>query len=245
MAERWRLTLMNGKAVSKVALCVVAGTVSACNSTDTLYRQGPWGPASTARSYPAYSAPWGGRPIVPSHGIAIHPVPEPIHVVEAPLHPIRKGYQAHLEPELPSGPLPGRSTLDAGPSQEHLPAPGSQFPAPVQRETSADVSADVQANAPGVFTPPQRPSSYAGTWKANVGAASCRIQLSSVPSLDLYRASTQGCSSDTLKTVNAWSIRDNEVVLFSRGQVIARLSGAEAALSGTLNGSGSELTMTR
>jgi hypothetical protein len=111
----------------------------------------------------------------------------------------------------------------------------------VQRETSADA----QASALGVFTPPQRPSSYAGTWKASVGSASCRIQLSSVPSLDLYRASTQDCASDTLKTINAWSIRDNEVILFSRGQIIARLAGAEAALSGTLSGSRTELMMTR
>ena len=241
MAERWRLTFMNRKAVPKVALFVVAGTVSACNSTDTLYRQGPWGLASTPRSYPAYSAPWGIRPIVPTYGIVAQPVHETIQVVEAPLHPVRKGYQVHLEPELPPGLLSSRLALDAGSNQEPLPAPGSQYPAPVQHETGADV----QASAPGVFTPPRRPSSYAGTWKANVGSVSCRIQLSSVPSLDLYRASAQGCSNDALKTVNAWSIRDNEVILFSRGQVIAHLSGAEAALSGTLNGSGSELTMTR
>jgi hypothetical protein len=66
-----------------------------------------------------------------------------------------------------------------------------------------------------------------------------------VPSLDLYKATAQGCSGSALKTVNGWSIRDNQVILFSRGQVVARLSGAEAALSGTLNGSETELTMTR
>jgi len=82
-------------------------------------------------------------------------------------------------------------------------------------------------------------------WKASLGSASCRIQLSSVPSLDLYKASAQGCSSNVLKTVNGWSIRDDQVILFSRGQVVARLSGAEAALSGRLNGSETELTMTR
>jgi hypothetical protein len=82
-------------------------------------------------------------------------------------------------------------------------------------------------------------------WKASVNSASCRIQLSSVPSLDLYKASAQGCSSNALKSVNGWSIRDGQVILFSRGQVVARLSGAEAALSGTLNGSEAALTMTR
>jgi hypothetical protein len=174
-------------------------------------------------------------------GVAIQQVHEPTHVVEAPLRSVRKGYEFHLELELPPGSLPSRSALGPDVNQEPLPAPTSQYPAPVQRETSADA----QASAPGVFTPPRRPSSYAGTWKASVGSASCRVQLSSVPSLDLYRASTQGCSSDVLKSVNAWSIRGNEVILFSRGKVIAQLSGAEAALSGTLSGSKTELTMTR
>ena len=241
MAEGWRLTFMNRKAVSKVAVFMVAGTVSACNSTDGPNRQGPWGHASAPRSYPAYSAPWGKPQVLPIDGVAIQQAHEPTHVVEAPLNSVRQGYEVHLEPQLPPGSLPSRSALGTDANQEPLPVSGSQYPAPVQRETSADA----QASAPGVFTPPRRPSSYAGTWKANVGSASCRIQLSSVPSLDLYRASTQGCSSDILKTVNTWSIRDNEVILFSRGQVIARLSGAEAALSGTLSGSKTELTMTR
>jgi hypothetical protein len=241
MAERWRRTFMNRKAVSKVALVVVAGMVSACNGTDGPYPQGPWGPTSTPRSYPAYSAPWGRPPVVPVYGVAVQPVHEPIHVVEAPLHRARKGYEVRLESELPPRPLPDRSAFDITAGPEPLPGPDPRSPAPAQRGAGADV----QASAPGVFTPPQRPSSYAGTWKASVGSVSCRLQLSSVPSLDLYKASTQGCSGDALKTVNAWSIRDNQVILFSRGQVVARLSGAEAALSGTLSGSGSELTMTR
>ncbi|MBD2745539.1 AprI/Inh family metalloprotease inhibitor [Microvirga sp. BT688] len=154
------------------------------------------------------------------------------------MHPVRKGYEVHLEPELP--PL-DRPALDAGSGPETLPAPAPQQFASSQRENGADA----QASAPGVFTPPQRPSSYAGMWKASVGSASCRIQLSSVPSLDLYKASVQACSNNALKTVNGWSIRDNQVILFSRGQVVARLSGAEAALSGRLNDSEAALTMTR
>jgi hypothetical protein len=82
-------------------------------------------------------------------------------------------------------------------------------------------------------------------WKANVGSSSCRIQLSSTPSLDLYKASAQGCSNAALNMVSGWSFRDDQVILYSRGQVVARLSGAEAALAGTLNGSETGLTMTR
>ena len=241
MAERWRLTFMNRKAVSKAAMFMVAGMVSACNSTEGPYRQGPWGHASAQRSYPAYSAPWGGKPAVAAYTVAVQPVYERLQVVETPSHPVRKGYEVHLEPELPPRALPDRPAHGAGSGPESLSAPAPQQLASSQPETGTDV----QASAPGVFTPPQRPSSYAGMWKASVGYASCRIQLSSVPSLDLYKASAQACSSDALKTVNGWSIRDNQVILFSRGQVVARLSGAEAALSGRLNDSEAELTMTR
>lgn len=241
MVERWRLPFMNRKSVFKATLLMVAGTVSACNSPGSLYSQGPWGPASTPRSYPAYSAPWGGQPVASGYGVAVQPLHDPIHVKESPFPAIRKGYEVHLEPELPLGPLPERPAPDPGSDPEPLSGVVPQHLASGQRETSTDV----QASAPGVFTLPQRPSSYAGMWKASVGSASCRIQLSSVPSLDLYKASAQGCSSNALKSVNGWSIRDNQVILFSRGQVIARLSGAEAALSGTLNGSEAALTMTR
>jgi hypothetical protein len=116
---------MNRKAVSQVALFIVAGAVSACNSTDTLYRQGPWGPASTPRSYPEYSAPWGRPPVLPAYGAVVQPVYDPIHVVEAPLHPARKSYEVHLEPELPPGFPPGSSpAVDVGSRLEPLPAPG-------------------------------------------------------------------------------------------------------------------------
>ena len=222
-------------------MLMVAGTVSACNSTGSPYSQGPWGPASTPRSYPAYTAPWGGQPFVSEYGVAVQPLHDRIHVTEAPFSTVRKGYEVHLEPELPPGPLLGRPTLDAASAPEPLSTAAPQPLASAQRETGADV----QVSAPGVFTSPQRASSYAGTWRANIGSAACRIQLSSVPSLDLYKASAQDCSSNALRTVNGWSIRDNQVILFSRGQVVARLSGAEAALSGTLNGSETALTMTR
>lgn len=232
---------MNRKAASTTAMFMIAGMVSACNSTEGPYRQGPWRHASAPRSYPVYSAPWGGKPAFATYAVVDQPVYERLPVVEAPLHPVRKSYDFHLEPALPPGSSLDRPAHNAGSASEPLSAPTSQQRASSQRETGADV----QASAPGVFTPPQRPSSYAGMWKASVGSASCRIQLSSVPSLDLYKASAKGCSSDALKTVNGWSIRDNQVILFSRGQVVARLSGAEAALSGRLNGSEAEMTMTR
>jgi hypothetical protein len=98
----------------------------------------------------------------------------------------------------------------------------------------------------GVISPPTRAASFTGTWKAtDENGASCRIQLSSVPSLDLYKATTSGCMNDSLKGVNAWRFTQDMVVLYSRGKVVARLSGLEASLSGSFSGSEGPLKMTR
>jgi hypothetical protein len=69
--------------------------------------------------------------------------------------------------------------------------------------------------------------------------------LSSTPSLDLYKASTSGCANESLRSVNAWRFADRSVVLFARGKVIARLSGLEGFLTGTFQGAGGSLEMTR
>ncbi len=48
-----------------------------------------------------------------------------------------------------------------------------------------------------------------------------------------------------MRAVNGWSFRGDQVVLFSRGQPVARLSGAEASLAGTLSNSSAAIEMTR
>jgi len=99
---------------------------------------------------------------------------------------------------------------------------------------------------PGVFSAPKQARSYAGTWSAADGrGASCTIHLSSVASLDLYKASASKCANEHLRTVNAWSFAEDRVVLFSKGREVARLSGSEASLDGTIRASGGALKMTR
>jgi hypothetical protein len=99
---------------------------------------------------------------------------------------------------------------------------------------------------PGVFTAPRRASSYAGTWKTTDGkGGTCLIHLSSVASLDLYKASTSKCSIENLRDVNTWSFQNNSVALFSRGAEIAQLTGSEAALDGSLSKAAAPLKMTR
>ncbi len=239
MAGDRQVSLMYRKACPRIGLFVIAGALSACNSAGNMHSQGPWGPSAAPRSYPEYSAPWGGPPAASGYGVPVQPVAAPPYLVQTDALPSRRVYGFHLEPELPPGPPIVESAFGVSSTPEPQSLPGQQA------STHHTTSPSVQANAPGIITPPQRASSYAGTWKANVGSSSCRIQLSSVPSLDLYKASAQGCSDAALRTVNGWSFRDDQVVLFSRGQVIARLSGAEAALAGTLSSSKTELTMTR
>lgn len=85
-----------------------------------------------------------------------------------------------------------------------------------------------------------------GAWTARETSGSCKVQLSSSPSLDLYRASTSGCSNQDLSKVNAWDYRDGEIYLYQTGgSVTARLRGSSSALSGALTKSGAPLSLSR
>jgi hypothetical protein len=98
--------------------------------------------------------------------------------------------------------------------------------------------------------PPAAPASrtaMVGAWTArDASGGSCRVQLSSSPALDLYRASASGCSNQDLSRVNAWDYRDGEVYLYQTGgAVAARLRGSSASLSGVLAKSGAPLSLSR
>lgn len=86
-----------------------------------------------------------------------------------------------------------------------------------------------------------------GNWTVRDAAgSSCRIQLSSSPALDLYRASASGCSNQDLSKVNAWDYRNGEVYLYQTGgSVAARLRGSSSSLSGVLAKSGAPLSLSR
>ena len=228
----------------KILAAVSLLTMSACNSTDVAYSQGPWGQGHARRIYPEYAAPWGRHLSEPSRYVIAEPGAFPGETVEIDVAPVERRRDIRLEADM--GPLPPAQDLAVlAPPEPAVLTP----PVPVAPDQAAIPTAPpqvgAQSNPPGVFTAPQRATSYAGAWNASVGAASCKVQLSSVPSLDLYKASTQGCNNETLRSVNGWSFRENQVILFSRGQVVARLSGAEAALGGTLSPSGAAIRMSR
>lgn len=234
---------MHHKILTTTVLMAVTGTISACNSTDSLYAQSPWGPTHARRSYPEYSAPWG-RLAEPSD-YALN-TPAAVRAEALTIEIVQPTRRPDVILEADIGPLPSaQGSAPFTPSESSILEERSPAAPAHPSQAAGLAAASGPANPPGVFTPPQRASSYAGSWKANVGGSSCKVQLSSAPSLDLYKASTQGCAEEVLRGVNGWTFRENQVILFSRGQLVARLSGAEAALEGTLNGSGSEIRMSR
>jgi len=89
--------------------------------------------------------------------------------------------------------------------------------------------------------------SVVGGWTArDASGASCRVQLSSSPALDLYRASASGCANRDLARVTAWDFRDGEVYLYQPGgAVAARLRASGSAMSGVLAKSGAPLSLSR
>lgn len=235
---------MQRKLFTVATLMAVTGTLSGCNSTGALYDQGPWGPGYARKGYPEYSGPWGRPPTEPSQYALSEPSAVPIDAIEIDV--VRRPRSRGVVLEADMGPVPATQDAVVLASSEPGILAAPTLIAPERPPLEANTAAPgAQSSPPGVFSAPQRASSYAGTWNAKVGGSSCRVQLSSVPSLDLYKASTQGCTHEAMRSVNGWSFRENQVILFSRGQIIARLSGAEAALSGTLNGYGSGISMSR
>jgi Protease inhibitor Inh len=155
---------------------------------------------------------------------------------------------------------PSVTAIPADPvtSEPLPPPPGSpapSAPAPV----IADVPVMGGSPAPIQTAPPQiaaiEPQAVPGTTRASaVGAwtareasgTSCRVQLSSTPSLDLYKASASGCGNKDLARVTAWDFRNGEVYLYQPGgAVAARLRTSSGSLEGVLAKSGAPLTLSR
>jgi Protease inhibitor Inh len=168
----------------------------------------------------------GGSPV---RSAAAAPVvnPEPIEAV--PSGPIESAPLAPIEGQ-PLPPVAGAPV-----------APGMGAP-----PSGTEVAGLPPAAAPAPAAPSSR-TSMVGNWTArDASGGSCRVQLSSAPALDLYRASASGCSNQDLSKVNAWDYRDGEVYLYQTGgSVAARLRGSSSALSGALAKSGAPLSLAR
>ncbi|GGG46050.1 hypothetical protein GCM10008026_29030 [Chelatococcus composti] len=150
--------------------------------------------------------------------------------------------------EVIASPLPPAPGTAAAPDGSVV-APGTLGPdgtlAGTEAGTTPGPVADLGRQPTSAPPAPTR-SSVTGGWTAREAAgSSCRITLSSAPALDLYKASSSGCNSRDLQSVNAWDLRDGEVYLYSRGSVVARLKGSGNSFNGVLAKSGAPLTLSR
>lgn len=150
--------------------------------------------------------------------------------------------QAALEPATPALPAGTVTSEPLAPPPGASAAPGEPPPPSV-----------AAAPSPAIESPPApRPvvatgrSSVVGSWNATDAAGSCKVSLSSTPSLDLYKATTAGCGNKDLAKVSAWDFRDGEVYLYQPGgTVAARLRQAGGSLDGALSKSGAPLSLAR
>jgi hypothetical protein len=142
---------------------------------------------------------------------------------------------------VPSGPVTSSPLppIDGQPLPPVAGAPGSP--------SGTDVAGLPPAAAPAPAPAATSRTAMVGNWTArDASGGTCRVQLSSTPALDLYRASASGCSNQDLSRVNAWDYRDGEVYLYQTGgSVAARLRGSSGSLNGVLAKSGAPLSMGR
>jgi hypothetical protein len=166
-----------------------------------------------------------------------------------------------------SQPLPPPGGYPAAPTQGALPPPQDPFyePAPAAPQISTPPPVDRPSEVPtlrggggpiatlGAGASSSRGAvtsrdGIIGNWTAREATgSSCRVQLSSAPSLDLYRANASGCANRDLQKVNAWDFRDGEVYLYQQGgSVVARLrAGDGGAMNGAVTKSGAALSLSR
>lgn len=210
-------------------------------------------------SSPFASGPSYGQPARPSYNQPDYQSAPPISsapVTSEPLPP-PGGY--------PAGSYPSASAPPAS-SGGALPPPGDPFYQP-------NPQASAPSTPPPIAAPAGAPPAQGGGQVATLGAGSgsgrgaatsrdsvvgnwtareatgtsCRVQLSSSPTLDLYRANAAGCVNRDLQKVNAWDYRDGEVYLYqSGGAVVARLRASDGgAMNGAVTKSGAALSMNR
>ncbi|MEN5081903.1 AprI/Inh family metalloprotease inhibitor [Bosea sp. TWI1241] len=184
---------------------------------------------------PIYNEPVQTAPPIQSAPVTAEPLPPPGGYPQG-------GYPPPQTAQ-PGGGLPPQSDPFFEP-QPGAPAPGA---APGGQLANADPRPAPSTSGGRGGSVGSR-DGVVGNWTAQEATGgSCRVQLSSSPALDLYRASANGCSNRDLQQVNAWDYRNGEVYLYQRGgSVVARLKVASGgAMNGAIAKSGAALSLNR
>jgi hypothetical protein len=191
-------------------------------------------------SFPARSATNPQQPFIP-----------------APTAPVAT---TNLPPPVSAQPLPSPNLnppLSGARPTAGLPVPGQSMPIDPDSDRPAPEPARVAAPppvAPPITRPEPAPVSGAptrtaviGNWSAKEAAGnSCRVTLSSAPSLDLYKASSSGCQTRELQRVSAWELRGEEIYLYEPGGgVSARLKQSGRNFEGSAARTGAAVTLSK
>lgn len=241
-----------------LAACGLAIALAGCGSSR--FGSGPRGPEISPvpptyqRSGVVYNTPGSdGGPFGSGPGVIEAPGPAPSlgGVAAAPLPPpagaAQQGAGGFQGGGLPSGGFQGGG-LEGNAGGFSGSADGSAPAATIREpQTLARANPGAEQTLTPNVSPPASRSSLVGGWNARDEAGgSCRVQLSSAPALDLYRASAPGCSNKELARVNAWDFRDGEIYLYQPGgAVVARLRQGGGGFDGVISRSGASLSLRR
>lgn len=197
------------------------------------------GPAQSAYGQPSYSQPsLPPAPPISSAPVTSEPLPPPGG------YPVASAPQPEALP--PEDPYYG----GGAPSPS---APPQSEPVPTLRGGDGQVATLGGQSSGGTGGGSSRGAvssrdGVIGNWTAREATGgSCRVQLSSSPALDLYRANAWGCSNRDLQKVTAWDYRNGEVYLYQQGgTVVARLRASDGgSMNGAVTKSGAALSMSR
>lgn len=218
--------------------------LTACAGSQRFGGYGSGSGQAVARA-PVYSEPVQSAPPIQSAPITSEPLPPPGGYPSAP--PQAGGYPSGgTAPGAPPQNDPFFDPQAAQPGQQPSVQQRPVEPAPPQVANANPGGAPGGGSTRGGAV--SNRDGVIGNWTAQEATGgSCRVQLSSSPSLDLYRANATGCSNRDLQQVNAWDYRDGEVYLYQRGgSVVARLRvGSGGTMNGAITKSGAALSMNR
>lgn len=194
------------------------------------------GPTYGQPARPSYSEPLPSAPPISSAPVTSEPLPPP------------GGYPAGSYPSASAPPDGGALPPPGDPFYQPNPPTGApSTPPPAGAQGGGQVATLGAGSGSGRGAATSR-DSVVGNWTAREATGtSCRVQLSSSPSLDLYRANAAGCANRDLQKVNAWDYRNGEVYLYqSGGAVVARLRASDGGvMNGAVTKSGAALSMSR
>lgn len=187
-----------------------------------------------------YTSPWNPpvrcyRPPPPSVEVVVE------NVVVAPAAPARPRARAVREEPMPPVTVePLRPQPASPPPPRVVPAAPAPLPAP-----KVVKGYDPPPQSRQVKPLPQR-SQLSGRWRVTeAGGKTCELVLTNAGLLDQYRASTSGCTSEALRSINGWDLKGGDVVLYARGAMVVRLVEDGGRYRGVELSSGMPVTLAR